>query len=490
MTTRIIPTLILNDGRPQGASLPYTSTMLRSFFILLSVIVLSWACTPQNELVSGDEDLRLSFSQDTVFFDTLFTSLPSTTQRFRIINPNEGAVNIDRISLSENSGVFSMIIHGKEGNTLEDIYLRGGDSLMVLVEARISASEETLPFVIEEQVVVEANGHNNTLWLQAWGQNAYFHRMGERISSAEIWAADRPHVVMDSLFIEETGALTIEKGSKIYFNNDAYMLIRGSLNVEGTPQDTVTFQHIRREEDYDTIAGQWLGLYFTPSSKNNRISGAYIKNAYDGVYVWSDEIPETPAMIIENTTIENMASSGVFLAGTYAKIHNSIINNCIGYVLACASGGKYELIHNTIANYNHSFRIEQPTVGFSSAFVPGRQEDPSVRLDDLSVKMENNIIWGDFEEMIILIEATDYGFDFDVNNNILRTSADNIFGTENFYESDPGFYYLPFEQQFFLAEDAFARDKGLPTELTTDRSGEVRDKKPDLGALEWRMLEE
>ena len=42
---------------------------------------------------------HLSFSKDTVVFDTVFTTIGSTTQQFKIYNPSNKSVKIEQIEL-------------------------------------------------------------------------------------------------------------------------------------------------------------------------------------------------------------------------------------------------------------------------------------------------------------------------------------------------------------------------------------------------------
>ena len=68
------------------------------------------SCAEYN--VSDDPSLRLSFSQDTLSFDTVFTEQGSATLQMKIYNSNPCALLIDRIWLEEGKA-FRVNIDGE-----------------------------------------------------------------------------------------------------------------------------------------------------------------------------------------------------------------------------------------------------------------------------------------------------------------------------------------------------------------------------------------
>ena len=78
-------------------------------------------------------------------FDTLFTSIGSTTKRLRVMNPNKKALKISNISLAGGSeSPYSIIVNGDEGVSFDDIVVFGEDSLLILVEVTIDPLNENL----------------------------------------------------------------------------------------------------------------------------------------------------------------------------------------------------------------------------------------------------------------------------------------------------------------------------------------------------------
>ncbi|MEH0157684.1 right-handed parallel beta-helix repeat-containing protein [Limibacter armeniacum] len=468
----------------------------KTFFALAAFAAL-FACDPENEEITTDESAMLTFSADSVIFDTLFTEVKSITKRFRAINTSNKAVNISSISLGNPTGSYSLVINGAKTDRVEDIFLRGNDSLLVLVEATVNPQDKDLPFLVQDSVVFETNGNVQDVKLVAWGQDAFFHSKGEVIEGETTWTSNRPHVVTDSLFIAENAILNIEAGSQIYFNNNAYAIVFGSLHINGTCEDTVRLEGIRREEDYLDVAGQWDGLYFAPSSHDNTINNATIRNGGSGIYLWSEEVPATPAITINNTLIENMSSTGIFLIGTNAEISNTIVNNCLSYTLALTSGGTYRLTHNTFANFGIDFVRELPAVSISNVYVPGWEDDPTMRLDDLNLTLTNNIFWGNLLDEILIVEATDKQLAINSQKNVFRSTESLVekLGTDNLYygnqitDQDSLFASSPSDQRFELNKNSPARDAGIVTENGASPCT-PHDNMPDIGAIEWVEAQE
>ena len=73
--------------------------MKRTGFLLFSLLIIITgvisSCKKSNFLSKGN----LSFSVDTVVFDTVFTTIGSTTQQFKIYNKEKKTVNIEEIEL-------------------------------------------------------------------------------------------------------------------------------------------------------------------------------------------------------------------------------------------------------------------------------------------------------------------------------------------------------------------------------------------------------
>ena len=91
------------------------------FFILsFSLVILSTSCKKKNFLSKKN----LSFSIDTLVFDTVFTSIGSTTKQFKIYNKENKTVNISDIELmGGNASPFRMNVDGIMSTKIQNIEL-------------------------------------------------------------------------------------------------------------------------------------------------------------------------------------------------------------------------------------------------------------------------------------------------------------------------------------------------------------------------------
>src|SRR5690606_28614080 len=119
---------------------------------------------------------NISFTIDTLTFDTVFTSLGSTTKYFKVFNTDNKAVKVSDIRLMRLVGnQFRINVDGVNGDQFSDIEIPAKDSIYVFVEVTVNPNDQSTPFVIVDDVVFTINDKVSTVHLQAFGQNAHFH---------------------------------------------------------------------------------------------------------------------------------------------------------------------------------------------------------------------------------------------------------------------------------------------------------------------------
>ena len=96
----------------------------------------------QREVWDSNPDHALRLSTDTLFFDTVFTTVGSITLPLKVYNDYDGTLLIDEISLE--SGVVSQYRINVNGAPLtnpaqpvRDVPLQPGDSMYVFVEVTV-----------------------------------------------------------------------------------------------------------------------------------------------------------------------------------------------------------------------------------------------------------------------------------------------------------------------------------------------------------------
>lgn len=204
---------------------------------------------------------HLDFSTDSVLFDTVFTTVGSTTKRFKLYNNNNAPIRIDEIELMGGANSpFRINIDGVSGTYHEDIVVPDDDSLFVFVEVTLQVNNATNPLVISDSIRFLTNGLNQYVHLDVWGQDAYFHA-NEIVAGT--WPNDKPHVIYGLAAVGYPGidsnlTLNIPQGTDVYCHKNSRLLVyKSALNIQGVLDNEVTFQGDRLESFYDDKSGQW-----------------------------------------------------------------------------------------------------------------------------------------------------------------------------------------------------------------------------------------
>ncbi len=314
-----------NRGLTPGGKATFVSLWL---FILSALLMGVGSCTPEDEVLTQGEGVQLLFDRDTVQFDTVFTTVGSTTQWLQVYNPQSKAVNIGSVTLAtpENSP-FRLRLNGEASTQFQDVRLRGGDSLLLLVEVTVDPENTDLPFIVKDSIRFSTNGNAQYVNLEAWGQDAYFLKSA-LITQDQTFPGERPYVICDSLRVAPGATLTLAAGAQLYFNDGAGLLVDGTLQAAGTPDARVVLQHVRQDGAYENAPGQWQGVYFGPESKDNRLDFAVIRNAEIGIGIRSPDNDTIPDITLSNTVIEHMSGYGLLALNTDIDAYNTVISNC------------------------------------------------------------------------------------------------------------------------------------------------------------------
>jgi len=271
------------------------------------LIISSTACKKDLALSDGG----LDFSRDTVVFDTVFTTIGSTTQQFKIYNKSSRPVVISKALLMGGAdSKYRFNLDGVSGISFDDIRIEGNDSLFGFVEVTLDPNSQSLPLVIEDSIQFVTNGKEQYVILAAWGQDAYFHFND---INEGIWPNDKPHVIYGFAMVDSATNLTIQEGTNIHLHKNSLLYIRkGSLTINGSINNKVTFQGDRLEPFYQDVKGQYYGIYFERALPSE-INHAIIKNGTAGIHVFSeDENNIDYTVTIRNSEIFNHSSYGIF----------------------------------------------------------------------------------------------------------------------------------------------------------------------------------
>lgn len=466
--------------------------ILHIFAIVALLAVFSSCQKPSNPKPEGN----LSFSTDTVSFDTLFTTIKSPTQRLKIYNNSGNDMLIQKVKLLGGSNSeFSVNFDGIDGTEFADYVLANGDSAHIFISLKSNEKEK----LVQDRLEFIVGGSTQYVEIEGFVRDAYFYR--DSIVCDHTLPVDKPIVIDGYLAVPENCKLTIPAGAHLFFSQTrtstalpiSRIYVEGTLEVNGSSANPVIMEGNRLEEDYDEQAGQWYGLIFWNRSKNNIIQNCLIKNATNGIEFRDSLANTTQAKLqLSQVEIRNCSQYGIIGFGladnsgpnNAISAENVLVHNCAAQVMAIAGGGNYQFTNCTFANFTYGFSRQDPMLllldYFSANGLP--EGHPG------NYNFTNCIVWGTEDNEISM--DFQYGGNHLFENCILKNQS-SVNGTNNFMNQNPSFINESNndnELNYRLRSSSIAIDAGKNVSLTIDLDGNPRPVNVnfDIGAYEWQ----
>jgi len=483
--------------------------------IFVSMVVWS-GCSKESFITDGAA--KLSFSTDTLRFDTAFTTVGTATYSFRIYNTHSQPINISRVYLPGNNGkksFFSLNVDGFAGNDLKNIEIPANDSIYVFarvtIDPNLPLSES--PYVIQENLIFETNGNQQNVVLEAWGQDANYIPSNSangqiaRLSAnfqTIVWNDPKPYVIYGILLLDSV-TLEIAAGTKIHVHgglakNDAlggryndgiiYLYPSASIRILGNKDKPVVIQGDRLEDDYKDESGQWAGIIIGAGSRNNVMEYATIKNSIVGVRVDS-----SAQLTLKNTRIYNTAGSGLQAIHADVNADNCLFYNNNSDAVTIAYGGNYNFNYCTVVSYGaDAIALSLSNTLCYDVFCNKFDTYPMV------ARFTNCIFFGSRRDEISLFNAArqtkSSELDYRFENCVFR--VEELLGLDNYPEfksyATNCVYGKPLDRLFIdvdkddyhLDSLSVASDKAkFLMDIPIDIDGKVRNtQKPDVGSFE------
>lgn len=463
-----------------------------SIAILLGLTALLYHCRPERNYIE-DNDAILEFSVDTVYFDTIFTTIGTTTKSFTVVNPYSRFIKIEDIKLAGGSeSVFRINVDGIPGTEFSNYEIAPKDSMYVFVEATLDPNGDPNILRIQDSITFSVNGNLQDVDLVAWGQDVHLLR-DSILDYSTTWTNEKPYLIIGGILIDSLQTLVIEEGVKIYMHRDAVMLVKGSLQINGSLESPVSILGDRLEYDYRDIPGQWGYIFFLNGSEQNSINYAEIKNGTIGLLVNSPMYGEEPVLRLQNTEINQMSYDGILAQGTTIVASNTVIGDCGNSSIELLYEGAFIFTHCTIYNnWNTGFSNRKTPAVFVANFLPISNTE-IITSNIVQADFRNCIISGSRAHEISISKAEggelNYFFDHCLTKIDLEkydyTQDPKFFSILNnepvLFDTIPGSYQL---DSLSPAINKGGLDYALQYPL--DKKGDYRteDGLPDLGAYE------
>ncbi len=436
-------------------------------FILTGIICIS-SC--RNDFETTPSTGNLEFSKDTIFLDTVFTNIGSSTYNLKVYNRSDEDISIPSVRLGRGDvSDYRLNVDGIAGREFENVEILANDSIFIFIETTLdinNVGNGSNEFLYTDIIEFNSVGVQQKVDLVTLVKDAVFlfpERDGATgvietltINGVEtslegrylmddelIFTNEKPYVIYGYMAVgdpsgTDSKTLTIEAGARIHFHADSGLLIanngtldiNGALSTDGALQENeVIIESDRLETQFSNVPGQWGTILLTEGSVNNEISHTTIKNATVGILNESNVSTGSPNLRIDNTQIYNASAVGLLNRLSTVEAYNLVINNCGQFSMLIQLGGTYNFTHSTFGNYwTQSFR-DTPAVFLDNSLDTGE----NLLIADLTeANFTNSIIFGNQDEEIGFNAVNGATFNYKFTNSQIRFDDDF-----NDFENDP-----------------------------------------------------
>lgn len=466
-----------------------------SFVILIILAGVVLASCKKDRLYDGQDQI-LTFSTDTLTFDTVFTTVGSVTRYFRVENPLKEAIKIEEIRLvGLNGNQFRINVDGISGRSISEVEIPAQDYIYIFAEATIDPNNQNNPFVVLDEIQYFYNGVQQSSYLRAWGQNAHFH-YGEIIEGDSVWQNDKPHVVVRTgefpgVGVEAFGSLTIEPGCRVYFNQGSAIFSDGPVSI-GSPgcPDSVILQTDRVEDlpnglAFESTPGMWLGIVLR-SGATGTFNNVCIKNATYGIagrWIADDftsfNTGNQPIIEMDKVQILHSSISSLFCLNSQVTASNCIFTEANSSLATLAMGGSYVFDNCTFSGTGQDEALALSN--FASNGVQGSYGNLN------QTTFTNCIIYGGKSDEILLNNEAGYSFDYLFQNCLVRTNLNTDTSTfVNCITDSSPMFDIGADRAFSLSSNSPCIGAGTANTLIDDYYCYPHNSPRDIGAVAYQ----
>lgn len=363
-----------------------------TFIALSLILIIGGSCRKNFEYAPSAGNL--AFSKDTVFLDTVFTNIGSSTYTLKVYNTTKDDIEIPSIRLhqGQQSG-YRLNVDGIAGKEFQNIPILAQDSMYIFIETTFDVSTTTaneflytdkiqfdsgddqqevhLVTLVKDAVFLfpktSSNGTKETISLGLDFEGNNIRVEGFSLKDDQLqFTNEKPYVIYGYAAVSDGKTLNIGAGTRVHFHKDSGIYIEGGakLHVNGSLSEDpeileseVIFEGDRLEPGFETVPGQWGTIWIASGSTENTIDHLTLKNATVGLTVEGNGVLNTPTLTIENSQIYNSASINLWGRTASISAKNLVLGGAGQISLYCNLGGDYTFTHCTLANYwNHGFR--------------------------------------------------------------------------------------------------------------------------------------
>jgi len=455
--------------------------MKKIFCLVLNIIIIVFWSSCRDDFNFSVVETELTFSKDTVYLDTVFTNIGSSTYNLKVYNNSNKNILIPSVNLENGENSFySLNIDGiyADINNFENIELLAKDSLFVFIETTIdinNLTNESNQFLYTDKINFDTGYNLQTVDLVTLVKDAIFiypnkytdnstgeiiietldfdtnndgvseetNIQGRFLSDDELnFTNEKPYVIYGYAGVASNNILTVDKGARIHFHSNSGILVTGggSIQVNGqfsenqeAMENEVIFEGDRLETNFENNPGQWGTIWLYKGSVNNTVNFATIKNSTIGIYAENQLNDNNNQLIINNSKIYNSSNFGILAKSSSITASNLVINKSGQSSFAATYGGNYNLTHCTITNFwNNSFR-QFPSLLVNNYWIDNDGE--ILNNPNLIFNISNSIISGNENIEFLIEQYDDSALNFKFKNCMIKFNDFNdIFTGESNYD--------------------------------------------------------
>lgn len=511
------------------------------YFLVFFCFLMLWSsCRKDFDFTPKEGSLR--FSKDTVYLDTVFSNIGSSTYTLKVYNTTDNNISIPKIKLQkgQNSN-YRLNVDGMTGDTpltgkeFTNVELLAKDSMYIFIETTIDiqslATNSTqflytdaiefgqsnlqkveLVTLVKDAVFIYpqqlTNPDGSTVIetlnfdIDGDGIEDETNIQGRFLEDNElIFTNEKPYVIYGYAAVDSGKTLTIEAGARVHFHANSGLLVTSNASIHANGllssdtelmENEIIFEGDRLEPSFAEVPGQWQTIWLFEGSTNNTFNHTTIKNGTVGLLVDGNQ-DDASKLEVSNTQIYNSSNFGILGRATNITAENVVINKSGQSSFAATFGGHYDIVHATIANYwTNSFRqfpsllVNNFTVDLEQNIIPN---------DLSSATFTNCIIYGNDNPEVLLDPVSEADFNFKFNNCLIYFNDPNNNFTSPYYNFDDSNLYenmrFNFDPEFLNTQqnklqiplNSPAASQGTSAgNLTTDITGALRSSPSDLGA--------
>lgn len=498
-----------------------------AFILFIGVLISMSSCRKDFEFEPSAGDLR--FSRDTVYLDTVFTNIGSSTYTLKVYNRGDKDINIPIVKLGKGlDSKYRMTVDGMQGNNgkiFNNVELLAKDSLFIFIETTANiADANPTDFLYTDQIQFDAGTKLQTVELVTLIQDAVFlypQRFDDGttetlpIGDDEIYGFyldhndpihgdeyhftnEKPYVIYGYAAIPNGETLVIDPGARIHSHDGSGIIVgnggaivaNGMLSTTEALENEIIFEGDRLEPGFSDVPGQWGTIWLTPGSTGT-FNYTTIKNSVIGIY------SQNNTLTLKNTKIYDSSNFGILAQTATITAENVVINAAGQATLACTLGGNYDFKHST---FNNNWPSSQQVALVINNYFLDENNVPQ-GFDLVKADFTNCIIFGSNQNELAINKG---GSGIWTVPNFVKCQIKFNNSLAEFYTNNPQYAFIndptniiksgrpDFQDinanKLNIGADSDAIDFGVSTSVTNDILGTTRTAGPlgkyDLGAYQ------